>query len=447
MTVSTLAGKWKPYPAYKPSGVDWLGDVPVHWELRRLKHIFRIINGSTPKSAKPEYWDGDIPWVTPDDLGNLSNAELSETSRNITESGYNSCGTTLVPDGSLVLSTRAPIGHLAIAAVQLCTNQGCRSLVFRGPQHRRFFYYQILAARAELESLGQGSTFRELAADKLASVWLGLPPVQEQERIVAFLDREMAKIDAPVAKKERLIELLQEKCFALITHAVTKGLNPSAPRKDSGVEWLGRIPAHWQVRRLKFLTREVTVGIVVTPAKYYVADGIPCLRSLNVREGTILETDSVFISPQSNEELRKSKIFAGDLVTVRTGQPGATAVVDERFDGANCIDLIITRRSELFHSGFMVYVANSKVAKAQFESRSGGAIQQHFNIEMAKDLMVVVPPYEEQQAIAAWLGDETGKLEELVGKVQEHVERLREYRAALISAAVTGKIDVREEAA
>jgi type I restriction enzyme S subunit len=181
------------------------------------------VNGSTPQIGILEYWDGDIAWVTPEDLGELEVFEIRNSRRRITLEGYRSCGTTLVPAGSLVLSTRAPIGHLAVAAAELCTNQGCRSLVFRHDSAQKFFYFQLVAARAELESWGQGSTFRELATGKLQEVFIAEPPVGEQRAISAFLDRETVRIDVLVAKKERLIELLQEKRTALITRAVTKG--------------------------------------------------------------------------------------------------------------------------------------------------------------------------------------------------------------------------------
>jgi len=245
------------YPKYKSSGIEWLGEIPEHWGIKALKRVFRILNGSTPKSGEPSYWDGDIPWATPDDLGSLQGDTLFFTRRMITEDGYNSCGTSLAPAGSLVLSTRAPIGHLAIAAVPLCTNQGCRCLVFHTKDETRFFYYQLLTARQELESWGQGSTFQELSRDKLGAVYLVAPPVHEQRAIAAFLDRETARIDKLIRKKERQIELLQEKRSAVISHAVTKGLNPNVKMKDSGIEWLGKIPEHWEVIRLKFAAQIV----------------------------------------------------------------------------------------------------------------------------------------------------------------------------------------------
>ncbi len=211
----------EPNAKIKDSGIEWLGEIPAHWEAIPLKRTFVILNGSTPKSSEPAYWDGGIPWATPDDLGDLKGNTLETTRRMITQEGYESCCTSLAPAGSLVLSTRAPIGHLAVAGISLCTNQGCRCLVFRNTDDHRFYYYQLLAAKGELESWGQGSTFKELGRDKLCAVRLLRPPSHEQRAIAAFLDRETAQIDALIEKVEKSIELLREYRTALISAAVT----------------------------------------------------------------------------------------------------------------------------------------------------------------------------------------------------------------------------------
>jgi type I restriction enzyme S subunit len=260
-----------------------------------------------------------------------------------------------------------------------------------------------------------------------------------------------------VAKKHELIERLNEKRTALISGVVTRGLPPSVAReaclpatptlRPSGFDWLGDIPAHWKVMRLRFVSPHITVGIVVEPSKYYVDEGVPCPRSLNVKPHRLSDNDLVFISAESNNLHSKSKIYEGDLVAVRSGQPGTTAVVDSRFNGANCIDLIIIRKPHAATSAFLDYFLNSVIAKAQFEMGTGGAIQQHFNITTAASLQVTIPPLDEQQAITAYLDSETRKLDALVAKVEAAIERLQEYSTALITAAVTGKIDVRKAAA
>ena len=422
--MAIMTTKHNPYPTYKTSGVEWLGEIPAHWETKRLKTIFRIVNGATPKSTEPLYWDGEIGWATPDDLGKLTASEIRSTNRRITNQGYSSCGATLVPQGSLILSTRAPIGHLAIAGTSLCTNQGCRSLVFRYSANPRFFYFQLYAVRQILASLGQGSTFTELARDTLSEVEVVEPPLPEQRAIAEFLDRETAKIDSLVAKKERLIELLREKRTALISRAVTKGLDPDVPMKNSGVDWLGKIPAHWEVKRL--------------------------MRAVTFQRGHDLPSDvredgNVPVISSSGTYATHSKAIARapGIVTGRYGTIGNFYLTYEDYWPLNTalysIDLHGNEprflKSMLSHLSplFLLYASKSAVPGVDRND--------------IHEVHTVVPPIAEQCAIAVYLDSETAKIDDLITKVQEAIERLKELRAALISAAVTGRIDVRKEVA
>ncbi|MBP1097478.1 restriction endonuclease subunit S domain-containing protein [Bradyrhizobium diazoefficiens] len=270
-----------------------------------------------------------------------------------------------------------------------------------------------------------------------------LPPPGEQVAIARFLDRETAKIDALVGEQQRLVELLREKRQAVISHAVTKGLDPTASMTDTGIEWLGRVPEHWEVARLKRISPEITVGIVVEPSKYYVNAGVPALRSLNIRQGAVDTKDCVFISAEANDLLKKSQLRKGDLVAVRTGQPGTTAVIPPELDGCNCIDLIIIRKPKAGSERYLCWYLASDIAVRQFAEGSGGAIQQHFNVGTAMDLVVTWPSVSEQEAIVAFLEIATSRIDKLSAEAQTAIDLLRERRAALISAAVTGKIDVR----
>jgi type I restriction enzyme S subunit len=410
---------WRAYPNYKDSGIDWLGRVPEHWEAKRIKNIFKVFNGSTPSSNVIEYWYGDIVWVTPEDLGNLNTDSLTESNRRISEEGYRSCGTTLVPKGSLLLSTRAPIGNLAIAGVDLCTNQGCRSLVFRGPNTGRYFFYFLSAARQELESFGQGSTFKELSKSKLEVVLLVYPSIPEQHSIALFLDRETSKIDALIAKKEQLIRMLEEKRTALISHTVTKGLDPDVPMRDSGIEWIGEIPEHWDVKRFKYvllLSRGVDL-----PAESFVDGPYPVCGS----NGVIGYHDNY--------------TTVGPSITVgRSGSVGEVNYVDGNFWAHNTALYVVKFYDAV--PRFSYYLLLSIDLKSLSDGSAVGTLNRNY----IHDLFIAVPPIKEQQAIASYLDRETSKLYSLISKIREHIARLREYRTALISAAVTGKIDVRE---
>ena len=256
----------KTYPNCVYSGIDWIGDIPKDWKILCLKRVSSIVNGSTPDSSNADFWDGDINWVTPFDLGlQNGNKWIDDSSRKITSLGLNNCGASLTPKGSIILSTRAPIGHMAISIFETCTNQGCKTIVINQKEvDKDYLYFYLLANKEMLQSLGQGSTFIELSSQNLKDFVVICPNLLEQKAIADYLDRKTAQIDTLIAKKQRQVELLQEQRTAIITQAVTKGLNPSVPMKDSSVDWLGDIPEKWEVKRLKdiaFVNREALTAM------------------------------------------------------------------------------------------------------------------------------------------------------------------------------------------
>ncbi len=439
--------RFKRYPAYKDSGVEWLGEVPAHWQMKRLKSLAVLNPEALPEDTDPtlEMVYVDIGGV--DSLGRIVEREL------LTFAAAPSRARRLVRDGDVIVSTV----RTYLRAIAPISDPEPGMVVSTGfavvrPKDGLTTGYAAYALRApcfveRVVANSKGVSFPAINESEMATYELAEPPEPEQRAIAAFLDWETERIDALVAKKERLIELLQEKRAALITRAVTKGLDPNVPMKDSGVEWLGEIPAHWEVRRLKQLVPQITVGIVVTPSKYYVDQGVPCLRSLNIAQGHIDMAEPVFISAAANELHRKSQIFEGDLVVVRTGRAGTAAVIPREFNGTNCIDLLIIRRSEQLQSRFLYHFVNSCSTSAQVEAHSVGAIQEHYNTGTLANLCVPKVPLQEQETIAAFLDRQTARIDALVAKVRDALDRLKELRTALISAAVTGKIDVREEAA
>lgn len=205
----------------RDSGIEWLGEVPEHWRITSIKHIAKVVNGSTPSSSEPDFWDGDILWATPDDLGSLNDKYLCSTNRQITKEGYQSCGTTIAPGNSIVLSTRAPIGHVALTLNDMCCNQGCRILVPQGSIVSDYLYYLLLSSKAVLDALGQGSTFKELNRERLSSFKLPLPRIEEQKDIITYIDLEILRNTQISEKLKESISLLREYRASLIHHAVT----------------------------------------------------------------------------------------------------------------------------------------------------------------------------------------------------------------------------------
>jgi type I restriction enzyme S subunit len=436
------SGKRTTYSVYKASGMEWVGDIPEHWSVKKVKFYSDLLNGYAFDSNT--YVFSGIPILRIGDVGGKIDWE---NVKRVPDDVLPKLERFQVFKGDILLAmTGATIGKSSVYLddTQALLNQ--RVGIIRGRRVNQQFLQYVIESECftkPIEFLCYGGAQENISKDDIGNITTAIPPIEEQRTIAAFLDRETARIDALIEKKQQQIELLQEKRSALISHAVTKGLDPNAKMKDSAIEGMAGMPAHWCLKRLKFLTPQVTVGIVITPSKYYEESGVPCLRSLNVRPDELTENDLVFISSESNELLRKSKLHTGDVVVVRTGKPGTAAVVDDRFDGANCIDLIIVRRSVGFDSRFMCYVLNSELALTQYVAGTSGAIQGHFNIETASNMLIPVPPVEEQIRIREQLDRETSKMKAFGCKIEKSIMMLREHRAALISAAVTGKIDVR----
>jgi type I restriction enzyme S subunit len=231
----------------------------------------------------------------------------------------------------------------------------------------------------------------------------------------------------------------------MVTNAVTQGFDSNIKTKSSGVPGLGEVPEDWNLAPLKYSSRNITVGIVSKPSQYYVEEGVPALRSLNIKKNEIVEEELVYISEEANSELKGSQLHSGDLVSVRSGDPGTTAVVPDELDGANCIDLIIIRQPDGYIPEFLSFLMNSEASTSQIEAGTEGAAQQHFNVGEVKELVFPKPSVDEQREILDWLSPRLKEMDEMEAKIQEGIERLKEYRTALITEAVTGQIDVQGE--
>ena len=217
-----------------------------------LRRFGRIKNGKTPASGEADYWGGDVHWATPQDLGRLTGARISQTKRRVTTKALVECNLSVLPVGSVMVSTRAPIGHLAINVTPMAFNQGCRGIIPGEQVDGPFLYYLLEARIPELAALANGTTFSELSRDELAGMAVEFPPIDEQQRIARLLDEKTARIDELIAKKRTLLARLAERRQALITRAVTTGLDPDAEMTPTGIDWLSEIPAQWSLVPLKW---------------------------------------------------------------------------------------------------------------------------------------------------------------------------------------------------
>jgi len=432
--------RYKPYERYKDSGVEWIGEIPEHWEVISTKRIFKVINGATPDTNEPIYWDGDIPWVTPIDLNENQGHIIESTKRTLTPAGYNSCGTTLVPAGSIILSTRAPIGHLALAGRPLCTNQGCKSLSKISNNDTNYFYYHYLASVDELQALGMGTTFLELSNQALGSFKVCLPSLEEQRSIAQFINHKTSEIDNLIADKEKLIALLQEYRQAVISEAVTKGLDPNVKMKDSGIEWIGEIPEHWEVKpNISLFSERVQRK----------GDLHLDLLAVTQSRGIILQeeiTDRKDISSldKSNYKIVRRNDLAYNKMRMWQGAVGWSS-----YDGIVSPAYVVLKPVNSVNSKYFYYLFKSPQLIHAFKLYSYGICddQNSLRYQDFKRIYSCVPPLIEQQAIVDYLDQKTSEIDSLISGIQDSIEQLKAYRQSLISEAVTGKIDVREFAA
>jgi len=411
---------------------------------KQLRYAFAVTSGATPESGKPEYWDGDILWATPEDISSLDSYWLTDTRRKITQAGYESCGTTTVPRGAIVLTKRAPIGQVAVLGEPACSNQGCFLLAPRGERDTRYFYYWLSAQTDHLQVLGRGSTFMELSTDEIKSLHVPDPPLPRQRAIADYLDRETARIDALVAAKECLLGLLAEKRRALITHVVTRGLDSDAPLRDSGVPWLGEIPAHWAVWKLGHLA---LVGNGSTPNRdnpeYWAGGTVPWLNSSVVNQEEVTIADQ-FVTETALRECHLPLVKPGSVLIGITGQ-GKTrgqAVVLSFEATINQHIAFVTPNVPGLDVWFLRWFLFAAYEFLRSISDDAGGTKGALTCEAVGALRLPLPPLSDQRAIVDHVSSETGKLDGLCSATERTISLLKERRAALIDAAVTGQADV-----
>jgi type I restriction enzyme S subunit len=403
-----------------------------------------ISSGTTPDSKDAEFYGGDINWVTTSELRERAIAETSQQLAPAALASYSALK--VYPPGTLLIAMYgATIGRLGWLERPACTNQACCAFANPLRVETRFAYYSLIAARDHLVFLASGGGQPNINQDKLRSLRIAVPSRDEQATIVEFLDRETDKIDALIAKQEQLIATLLEDRTATITHAVTKGLDPNVELKESGVECIGPLPSTWSVRRLKSLG-SIQYGIGEPPK--YVETGTPLIRATNISKGAILSEGLVYVNPDDIPAARIYWLKEGDILVVRSGAyTGDSAIVLNEYSGAIAgFDMVFRAASVV--PMFVQYVLLSAYCKdAQIDIARARAAQPHLNAEELGNCLIVIPPVDIQESIVSFLNARCSKIDALIAKAGNVIQTLREYRSALITHAVTGKIDVREAVA
>ena len=420
--------KYQKYAECKDSGVEWLGEIPSHWEMWKLSHAYNEIgSGTTPSTSNEENFEGDIPWVT---TGELRENIILDTKKKVSQKTIELFPTLRkYPSGSVAIAMYgATIGRLGILGVEATTNQACCVMTTSKVLDNKYLFYWLQAFKNEIIQLSSGGGQPNINQEKVASLKISAPLVEDQVTIVNFLDHETAKIDSLISKQEKLIELLKEKRQAVISHAVTKGLDPNVTMKDSGVEWLGEVPEHWEISPIKFVLENKDYKRIPLSAeergnrsgdyRYYGASGV--IDYID---------DYIFDEPN---------VLVGE-------------------DGAN----LVNRNTPLAFPAYGKYWVNNHahilhpqdsladywaelIEIIDISPLVSGSAQPKLTAEALKNLKISFPlDLEERKAIDIFIKHQKVKFDFIISKATNQIELLKERRTALISSAVTGKIDVR----
>lgn len=433
------------YPAYKDSGIEWVDTLPIHWEKVALKWVSKIFAGGTPDKTKTHYWEnGSIPWLN---SGAVNQVLIYEPSAFITTEAFNSSSARWIPAGSLVMAlagqgkTKGTVAQLAIRAT---CNQSMAAITPVGNVKSRYLFWWLSNNYQNIRNMAGGDLRDGLNLELIGDIPALMPSEEEQAQIARFLDHETARIDALIAEQQRLIELLKEKRQAVISHAVTKGLDPTVPMKDSGVEWLGQVPAHWAVCKLNF-RYEVELGKMLDEKRNVGASPLPYLRNQDVQWGSV-NVENLPLMDIHSSEFERYTVRPGDLLVCEGGDVGRAAIWSHS-------DLTVGYQKALHRlrvyslqsdiAEFFFYVLMAAKSLGVFEESDTKATISHLPAEKFRQHRFAFPPLSEQMEIAEFLDVEYSRILNVSAEAEKTIALLQERRSALISAAVTGKIDVR----
>lgn len=443
--------RFEPYPAYAESGVEWLGQIPADWEVKRLKFSVELNPPAAEVRALPK--GTEVSFVPMEAVGEYGGLELSTTRRlSEVDSGF-----TYFRDGDIVVAKITPCFENGKGALAAALSNGIafgttELHVLRATRaiERRFLFY--VSVSDAFRHLGEGEMYgaggqKRVPESFIKNLEHPLPPMSDQGIVVIFLDRETARIDTLVAKNAKLIELLQEERTSLATRAVTRGLDPNVPMKDSGVEWLGEIPAHWELRRLKSIA-----FVQLSNVDKKSLEGQEPVRLCNYTDVYYHEriTGDLDFMPATatGEQILRFSLRTGDVLITKDSESwtdiAVPAVVAENLPGVLCgYHLAHIRPMRSCYGPFLARAFSAIGPRDQFRVLANGITRFGLGGDAIASGVFAIPPESEQRAIADFVDRETARIDALVAKIRDVIDRLKELRTTLISAAVTGKIDVR----
>lgn len=432
---------YKTFNEYIPSQSKWFDKIPKNWDIRPIKHLAKTIPGGTPSTSNLEYWEnGNIPWLP---SGMVQNCQIDETDayKFITEKGLlNSATKYIGPNSILVALTGATCANIGYLTFKATANQSVIS-VEPYTTFPKYIYYALLSQREQILDKKTGGAQSGINEDDVKNIFIPTMDFKEQQQIANYLDKKTTKIDATIAKNEELIQLLEEKRVALINQVITKGLNPDVPMKDSGVEWIGEIPEHWDVDCLKhnvILNAKTLTDTTDNDYEFYYVD----IGSVSLENG-IEKYEHMSFEDAPSRARRVVKKDDVIISTVRTYLK-AIAIIPDKEDIIVSTGFAVLTPNKI-DSRYLGYMVKTEYFTNLVSAHSVGVSYPAINSTDLVNLDILIPPNNEQKQIADYLDNEVSNINDIITKVTENINLLEEYKTSLIHHVVTGKIDVRGE--
>ena len=373
-----------------------MNELPKGWLRTEISNVATVVAGGTPKASDnsnfAEPGEG-VAWLTPADLSKYNKKTISRGARDLSLKGLKSSSAKLMPKGTILFSSRAPIGYCVIAEKEIATNQGFKNFVLPEGVDSSYVYYYLKSIKHVAEGMGTGTTFKELSGAVAKTLPFLLAPKNEQIRIANKLDLILARVNKAQVHLDKIPKILK-RFRQSVLEAATSGELTKEWREESGVSL-----SEWEETVFSELSREITVGFVGKMSDKYQSEGVKFLRSQNVRAFRFDAKNLLYISTEFHEKIYKSRLEAGDLAVVRSGAPGTTCVIPVDLGDANCSDLVIVRPNEKLISEFGCIYMNSSVAQKNVKDNQVGVAQQHFNVGSMKLMPISLPTKAEQSEI------------------------------------------------
>ncbi len=438
------------YQKYKDSGIEWIGKIPEGWEVKKLKYIVnQMQTGTTPNTKNLDYYNGNIEWFNPSDL---NNEILLESQKKVTQLAVEDNEIKLFPANSiLVVAIGATSGKTAYLTKQASFNQQITG--FHSRENSNFYLFYLFKNYSNIFlSLANYTTLPILNNDFFKSFILPLPPKHEQVKIANYLNQKTKEIDTLIEQKEQLLELYEEEKKAIINQAVTKGIDPNAKMKDSGIEWIGEIPEGWEVKKFRF-TFNLTKGLNITKADLQ-DEGIACINYGEIHSqygfDIIPERDALkYVSEEYLENSKQSLLKRGDFVFADTsedieGSGNFSHLHSDTPIFAGYHTIIARLKIDVFYR-FLAYYIDSVAFRSQIQKEVKGVKVYSITNAILKNTLLLLPPKKEQIKIVDYIEEKISIIDQKVEKTKKIITLYKEYKTALISEVVTGKIKVPEE--